>query len=467
VAKAVGYYGGMDDKTKQDIALFRISVLGPLVSARLEHGDVLEFCREAAEHHWAWPDGTIERLSADTIRSWYYAFRRGGFAALKPKDRADLGTSDIRPDLADLLLRAKREKPSRSCKRLIEILVRAKRAHPGELSKSSVHRLLARNKVSRIPPRGPSAERRSYLHEFAGDLLIGDVLHPKQKVIDGDRARKAYLISELDCATRYIPESDFALSEDAPDQEAGLKRVVRIHGLWRALYVDRGGAYIAHSLKLICADLEMRLLHTGSGDPEAKGAIERWHRRWRAEVESELPDYPIQLGRLREIHHAWLSRSYHETVHDTTRRRPKEHWLELVDHLRPLPAHKNLDEIFLHRATRTVSKVGTVRWLGGRLEVVSPDLANQKVELRYLPNEPDRLPKVFVDDKFVCDTVPLDLFRNAHRTRRRDLGAPDPAVVPTGLTPLEDLVAEEQRLTAPMAFLAEKETADDEDAFEG
>jgi putative transposase len=38
----------MDDQTKQEIALFRISVLGPLVGARLDHGDVIELCREAA-----------------------------------------------------------------------------------------------------------------------------------------------------------------------------------------------------------------------------------------------------------------------------------------------------------------------------------------------------------------------------------------------------------------------------------
>jgi hypothetical protein len=35
----------MDEKTKQDVALFRIAVLGPLVGARLDHGDVIDFCR--------------------------------------------------------------------------------------------------------------------------------------------------------------------------------------------------------------------------------------------------------------------------------------------------------------------------------------------------------------------------------------------------------------------------------------
>ena len=65
-----------------------------------------------------------------------------------------------------------------------------------------------------------------------------------------------------------------------------------------------------------------------------------------------------------------------------------------------------------------------MRWEGGRLEV-SPELCERAVELRYEPNAPEALPKVFVEGRFVCDTVPLDLYRNAQRKRRRDLGAPE------------------------------------------
>jgi transposase InsO family protein len=459
----------MDDETKQDIALFRVAVLGALVGAELEHGDLAALCREAAERRWEWPDGTLERLSARTIEGWYYAYRHGGFAALMPKDRADLGTTDIRPDLAHLILCAKRERPRRSIKRIIKLLVRAKRATPGELSKASVHRLLERHDISSVPVRGPAAERRSFIHEFPGDLLVGDALHPHQRVIAPDgRLRKAYMLSQIDCATRFVPESFFALSEGAANQELGLKQALLAHGLWRAYYVDLGSAYIARSLKIICAELGMHLSHAGRRDPEAKGVIERWHSTWRAEVEGELPDHPIPLAELEQKHRAWLACEYHARIHDTTRRAPKEHWLELCDHLRPLPAGVDLDQLFLHRAKRTVNKTGTVRWGGGRLEVI-PDLAEQKVELRFDPHHLDRHPKVFVDGRFVCDTVPLDLLGNAHRERRRDLGKPDPLVEPTGIDPLADLVRDHQRLTRPLSFLAEKETADeqDDDSTEG
>jgi hypothetical protein len=457
----------MDDETKQDIALFRVAVLGALFGAELEHGDLVALCREAAERRWEWPDGTLEHLAARTIEGWYYAYRHGGFAALMPKDRADLGSTDIRPDLASLIVRAKRERPRRSIKRIIKLLVRAKRAATGELSKASVHRLLERHKISGVPVRGPGAERRSFIYEFPGDLLVGDALHPRQRVIAPDgRLRKAYMLSQIDCATRFVPESFFALSEGAADQERGLKQALLAHGLWRAYYVDLGSAYIARSLKIICADLGMHLSHAGRRDAEAKGVIERWHRTWRDEVESELPGHPIPLAELEQKHRAWLACEYHARVHDTTGRAPKEHWLELCDHLRPLPKGVDLDQLFLHRAKRTVNKTGTVRWGGGRLEVI-PDLARQKVELRFDPHDPDKLPKVFVEGHFVCDTVPLDLLKNAHRKRRRNLGKPDPLVEPTGISPLDDLVAEHQSLTRPAGLLAQKEeNADEDDSIE-
>ena len=463
MAAALQYNEGMDDKTKQDLALFRISVLGPLVGARLEHGDVLACCREAALRDWEFPDGTVGKIAVETIRRWHYAYLHGGFAALMPNDRSDLGSTGICPELVDLILRAKRERPRRAIKRIILMLVWAGRAKQGELSKSAVHRLLEHHQISGRPRVGPSAERRAFLHEFPGDLLVGDSLHPKRKVLDAaGRLRKVYLLSQIDCATRFVPESYFAFHERAPDQEKGLKQALLVHGRWRAYYVDRGPAYVAHSLRIICGELGMRLLHTGKRDPAAKGSIEAWHRTWRAEVESELPDHPIPLSELEAKHRAWLACDYHARVHTTTGRAPREHWLELCHHLRPLPEGVDLDALFLHRATRTVSKVGTVRWGGGRLEVI-PTLSEQEVELRYDPNEPDRLPKVYVEGRFVCDTVPLDLYRNAHRKRRRDLGAPDPTVEPTGLSPLDDLVSMHQRLTTPLSHLAEKEIADEDD----
>lgn len=425
-------------------------MLGPLVSARLEHGDVVALCKEAASRVWEHPvDGRLVTLSWRTIEGWYYAHRAGGLDALMPGTRKDAGTSRaIRAGVADLLLRAKREKPRRSVRRLIKMLVRAGVVRKGELSRSSVHRLLQQHGISGRPGReGVTKERRAWSAEHAGDLWVGDALHLRRPVVAGGRLRKAYLLSQIDSCTRFVPHSYFALREDAAAQEYGLREAMLKHGWPRGYYVDRGAAYVARSLRAICAELEIHLTHASPGDGAAKGVIERWHRTFREEVEDELPDTPLTLDELNALYWAWLSREYHRREHDTTKRAPLEHWLAEAHHVRSLPRGTDLAEIFLHRATRDVRMDSTIKWRGGLLEVHWTLAGKKRVELRYAPDEPDALPRVFVDGRFVCDTTPLDRVKNASRTRRTSSSEPDPDVEPTGLDPLRLIADEHYRST--------------------
>lgn len=435
----------MDDETKTATALFRYGVLGPLVSARLEHGDRVAYFVEAAARRHILPDGREITLSPRTIEAWFYAYAHGGLAALRPSSRGDVGKSRaIEEELADVIRRAKLEKPRRSVRRIIRMLERAGKAPKGALSKASVHRLLKAAGISARPLRGPSCERRSFIAELAGDLSVGDALRPRLPVIAPDgKLKKAILFSEIDNATRFITHSFFVLAtgEDSADHERGLKASIQKFGLPLAYYVDHGPAYVAKSLLAICAELKIELRHAGKRDAEAKGVIEKWHRTWREEVEDELPDEPIPFADLQSKHWAWLGAEYHARKHTTTNRAPHEHFLSDAKELRPVPRGKDLDEVFLHRARRKVRKDGTVRWGGGYLEVRA-ELVGDVVELRFDPNDASARPRVFVDNKFFCDTVPLDRKANMHRKRRRMTGAPAPQVTPTGLDAL-GLIEEE------------------------
>ncbi|MHB8876694.1 MAG: helix-turn-helix domain-containing protein [Myxococcaceae bacterium] len=464
MARPVSYTAGMDEKSRQQLALFRIAVLGPLVGARLEHGDLVEACREAAQRTWELPSGELVEVSARTIEEWHYLYQHGGFTALHPQARSDRGRPRfISEDLADLILRLKREKPRRSVKRIIRVLERAKKVPRGVLTKSTVHRLLKAHGASKRPVVGPGAERRSFIQEFAGDLWVGDGLRPRRLVIDqAGRPRKAILLSQIDDATRYVLHSFIAVSvgEDSVDQEYGFKQALLAHGRPRTYYVDRGPAYTAKSLRAICAELDVRLLHTQSRDAAAKGVIERWHRTWREEVEDELPDHPIPVAELVAKHDAWLGVEYHARKHDTTGRIPREHWLEQTEHLRPLPQGKSLDDVFLHRELRTVRKDGTVRF-DGRLLEVRAELSGQ-VELRFDPSRPSVLPRVFVNDAFACDTVLLDRLANATRHRRRNVGPAAVPASPSGLDPLALIQAEHELRTRPLSGALSPEDVDDE-----
>jgi transposase InsO family protein len=459
----------MDGERRRAIALFRFGVLGALVGARLEHGDRVALCALAAKHDWVTPDGRVVRISARTIETWYYAHRRGGLSALMPDPREDCGVSrSMTETVRDLVVRAKRERPRRSIRGIIRMLERAKVVLPGQLSHSSVHRLLSREGLSSRPARGDEdedgealgtrVERRSFIAEHVGDLWVGDALHVRRPVrFPGGRVGKAYLLSQIDSASRYLPHSYFAPGEQDVDQEHGLRQAVAKYGPPRTYYVDRGPAYVAGSLAAICASLSCRLVHAGKRDAQAKGVIERWHRTWREEVEDELPREVLAVEDLSAIHFAWLAREYHVRVHETTGQSPRERFLAEVSELRPVP--KDLEEIFLHRVTRTVRNDGTVRWGKDFLEIRAG--IDGKVELRFDPRDATVRPKVYRDENFVCDTVPLDRVANMHRARRRVSGEPAPQVEPTGIDPLAQLV-EEHAQAARLAHLASDDSDDSE-----
>lgn len=443
----------MDEQRRTEIALWRLGVLGPLVSARLEHGDVKKMCEEAATRIYRQPDGRFAALKPRTIESWLYAYRRAGLGGLRPQGRSDAGQSRvIGPAVAARLVALKQENPRRSVRRLIRTLERAGEVGRGELKRSTVHRLLQSRGISARPPRVTETERRAFRHAYAGDCWMGDVMHGPQVLDDSGCSRKAYLHVFIDSATRLVTGCTFRLGERAVDFESVLKSAVRKHGVPRTLFVDNGAAQTADSLRFICGELGIYLRHSRPYDPESKAAVERFNRTWRAEVGDELPDAPKTLRELNALTWAWLSTEYHRRVHSGTERVPLDHWLEQTERLRPAPSSGELDTTFQHREQRQVRRDSTVRFRGHLLEVRG-EFVGETVELRFDPGldfdpgDKTTWPAVFVEGRFACDTVVLDRVANSARRRRR---LPKVAVAapaqPTGLDPLAQMADEQARL---------------------
>jgi transposase InsO family protein len=430
----------MNHEQRRAIAIWRMSVLGPLVSARLDHGDLRPLLEAAATRTYETPQGRRVRPGWRTLEAWYYAYKKGGLPALEPTTRNDMGTSRALPEaLAQHIVALRREQPRRSVRTLIRAVERAGMCRVGETSASSVLRLLRAHGLSQRPCATAARERRPFLPEHPGDLWMGDSMHgPRVRDADGV-LRKTYLLTQLDVASRFVIHSQFFLSEDAAHQEDGLRHAITGHGLPRTYYVDRGPAYIAESLRRICADLGIWLVHTAPGDCEAKGAIERYHKTWRAEVGCELPD-ALPLAELDERHIAWVTREYNRRVHGTTDRVPLEHFLAGCDHLRPVPRGIDFDGIFLHRVTRKVRSDCTVRWDGGFVQVPG-EYAGQTIELRFAPLQPELPPAIFVDDVRVGVAEPLDLVANSSG-RRRQLPQPEPPPRRTLKGPLDYITDE-------------------------
>ena len=97
-------------KSVHPVALFRLSVLGQLVSRQnLARGELKAIVQELALKHYDIPGSRHTLLSEKTIESWYYAWRKKGIDALEPKRRIDRGQSKILEALQSVLIKAKQE----------------------------------------------------------------------------------------------------------------------------------------------------------------------------------------------------------------------------------------------------------------------------------------------------------------------------------------------------------------------
>lgn len=408
-------------------ALFRLSVLGPLVSReRLERGELQQVIRELAQREYAIPDSERRHLGEKTIEAWYYAWRRDGIAGLQPKIRGDSGQSKIAAPIQEAVLAAKRDNPRRSIRQIVRLLEAAGTVPSQSLSRSATHRLLLQHGLSRIAGSAHlPEEKRSFSAEFAGSIWYGDVMHGPRVPHKG-QLRKTYLVSLIDDASRLVAHSAFCLGETALDVEGVLKQALLRRGAPIKLVVDNGAAYRANTLQGICARLGIHLIFCRPYAPEGKGKLERWHRTCRDQFLSELDERRItDLGDLNARLWAWLEQIYHQTGHaGLGGMTPLARYQRDLPRIRSLGAKAaQLDALFLHRVARSVRKDGTVSYLGRRFEVPY-ELSGKAVKLVV---DPHAQRVVGVEDEAGVSlgaATELDQIANQHRTRRK----PDPEV---------------------------------------
>jgi len=404
------------------VALFRLAVLGPLVSRdRLEHGELKRLIRELAGRDYDIPGTERGRIGEKTIEAWYYAWRREGIEALTPRPRSDRGQSKLPAAIQAAILEAKRDNPRRSIDSLILLMEHSGLAARGTLPRSSVHRLLQGHGLSRpIGAASEPEEHRSYEARYAGDIWYGDVMHGPRVPVKG-RVRKVYLVSLMDDASRLLTHSAFCTGEKALDIEGVLKQAVLKRGLPVKLVVDNGPAYRAKTLQGICARLGIHLIYCRPYAPEGKGKLERWHRTVRDQFLSELDDTRIQdLSDLNARLWAWVEAIYHRHTHSSLQgQTPLQRYQQDLPRIRSLGNRaERLDELFYHRIERKVRKDGTVSYQGQRFEVPY-ELAGQSVQLVVDPHAEQVISVENNQGETLGQATPLDVLANSHRRRRQ------------------------------------------------
>ncbi len=427
--------GGKRRDWREQEALFRYSLIREAASERLSPRERGALVRALAGRPVQHRSGELRSPARSTLDQWIRAYRRGGFEALKPAERAP-GPRTPAP-LLEQAAALRRELPARTGGQIAEILGRLH----GERAPSArtVERYLRRQGLSRTRLQGRERAFGRFEASSPNELWVSDVLHGP--LVGG---RRAYLFCVLDDHSRFVVSARFASAETTLALEGVLRTAFLALGLPDRLYVDNGSPFVSAQLQRICAVLGIRLVHSAPGRPQGRGKLERFFRTVREHFLVELAGrQPASLDELNRLFLAWLHQAYHRRVHTETGETP------LVRYTAQAPRRADagddpelLRQAFLWRERRTVAKTATVSLHGNRYEV-DDALVGCRVELLYDPFDLERIEVRYQERPFGL-AVPHTIGRHAHPQAAREPAEPEPPP-PTGIDYLRLLEHEHEQ----------------------
>jgi transposase InsO family protein len=404
----------MDTLTPKDhaeaVAVFRSEVIGSLCRRELGHGDLRAVLASLAEQRFRTPGADVTKtISIPTLERWYYAYRRGGLPALKPRARKDRGRGRrLTTEQRNLLLEIRRENPSASVPLILRTLTLDGRLDGDAISAATVRRLYADHGLDRVAMRDGTGThtRLRWQAERPGALWHGDVCHGPALVVAG-KTLSLRIHGMLDDASRYVVALEAMHTERELDMLGLLARAVRRHGLPDAMYLDNGSTYSGATLRIGCERLGITLIHARPYSPQARGKMERFWRSLRAGV----LDHMGSLASLHDVNvrlWAFLDHHYHQAPHaGLLGRSPASVW---KNGERPADA---LDEQRL-RAALTVTERRRVR----RDTTVSIDGVDWQLDQGYLAGRIVTVGRCLIDSS-IAPWV-------EHEGKRLDLRSVDP-----------------------------------------
>jgi putative transposase len=233
-------------------------------------------------------------------------------------------------------------------------------------------RVGAREAMLSLGPVGKGPQGSRPLDEVEVDATPLDiqVLHDHVDICMG----RPWLVVIIDRRTRCI--LGFYLSFDPPSwlstmhamvhaimpknkemaEFAGIQNPWPCHGVFEAIFTDRGKEFLSRSMSEAMFRLGARQVQLPARHPWLKGKVERWFRTLEGEVIHWIPgttfsspkekgDYKsekmavLRLSELRWLITKWICDEYHPRVHRTTGRAPIQMWMNEVSTFgaRPVP----------------------------------------------------------------------------------------------------------------------------------
>src|SRR5690554_690683 len=140
----------MNEKIREEIAFFRFSVIGSLISGELSHGELTKHIAQLSKRRYSIPYSHRTSIGQGTIEDWLYAYRYNGFEGLKPKMRSDQGTvRQIDQDTLKIIIDYRDQHPRMPLRLVLNTLRSENKIPAQQFPLSTVYRYLRRHAPKR------------------------------------------------------------------------------------------------------------------------------------------------------------------------------------------------------------------------------------------------------------------------------------------------------------------------------
>lgn len=426
----------MDQKIREEIAQFRYSLIGPIVSRTdLSHGEKYEMLRKVSKGEYDIPYSSRRKVGLRTLERYLDLYSKGKLKGLEPGFRQR--SKRIPAQYMEEAVSLRRENRRRSIESIISMLEQAGRVPEGVLKRSTVYDHFVKLGIARKQVT-PKEAYRKFGATYRGEILQGDVHHTMylpDPVREGYK-RQVYLFAWLDDFTRLL-YGEFYWAEKLPALENTLKKWIIKYSCPVNAYCDNGAVYSSHHLKNICGRLGINLLHTRPYKPQGRGKLEKAFQL----VESSFKSEAVMLvkeGKIKTLEDlnsyfsVWLDKFYNQRTHSSTKQKPLAMWESGENELKK-PSLNEIYEAFLYEDDKSVSPTGIIRLETNEYEVEN-FLAGKKVQTRYDPYDLSKGVHVYYEGKRYQDAVPA-VVRRHHK--KNFVTANEEATINTGINHLE------------------------------
>lgn len=401
----------MDDKSKEKIALFRFSLIAPLLNNTHQETTAKDYLESVCSRIYDVPFYGKREYSPATLKGWLLEYRKHGIEGLYPVHRCDKGISRSLSELVkQYVIDLKTICPKRSAKSIYLELVARGMIVAGGISISTLQRFIQNN----CPQKQGSEpkDRRSFEMEFPGDCWQTDISVGPYLTING-RKLKTYIIAYIDDASRAVMAAAFFFEQNLAAVLSVFKMAVQRRGIPKKLFMDNGKVFRSEQLQLICASLGTIVSYAEPYQPQSKGKIERWFQTLQNQWLNLLDWNSISsIDELNGILHDYVENTYHQAIHSSIKAKPIDKYIEHIDRIRFVPSKQELDFMFLYRVTRKVKNDATIPISNVIFEVPARYIGEQ-IKVRYDPTSLDKA-YIFDDSGSYSDTIyPLNKIDNS------------------------------------------------------